>query len=168
MNMKLVLLVWVIATSWTLSPHALHISKTLIEWTPAKKEVQISVHLFIDDLEKSLAQKGLTKLGLGTDKESAQAQAALTAYLTEHVKVWVDQKALAFSFVGKETTKDLQGLYCYLVVSNVKSLKSLTFQNAVLLDLYDDQQNMIEFKAPKGVVRYNILEGKHRTCTLTP
>jgi hypothetical protein len=164
MHTKTIIWVWLISMSFTAPRHALHLSKTIIEWSADKKELQVSVHLFIDDLEKSLGKQGFKKLGIGTEKESAQAQAAIIGYLNKEFKLWVDDKIVATSFVGKETANDMQGLYCYLVVPKVNRLKKLSIQNSILLDLYEDQQNMIEFKAPGGVVKYEILESRRRIC----
>ena len=34
--------------------HTVHVSKTMVEYNEKEKSLQISVHLFIDDLEESL------------------------------------------------------------------------------------------------------------------
>ena len=54
--------------------HTFHVSKTMVEYSEKEKSLQISVHLFIDDLEESLKNEGHTKVFVCTERESAQAE----------------------------------------------------------------------------------------------
>ena len=53
--------------------HAFHISKTDMVFQPAEKSMQITMHIFIDDLESALEKQGKSKLFIGSERENQEA-----------------------------------------------------------------------------------------------
>lgn len=130
--------------------HDFHMSKGQIEYVATEKALQIMLHLFIDDIEDALALQGVKGLQLGTDKEAAQTNERLAAYLRQHFILTLNGIKLNFQFLGKETTDDLTAVWCYLLVEQVALPRDLRIQNSLLTDLFDDQKNILTVIGPAG------------------
>jgi len=92
--------------------HEFHLSKCQIDYVQEEQSLQISLHLFIDDLEETLRNGGQDDLFICTDKEAPEAEQYIVDYLRDHFKIKVDQQAVSFSFLGKEVSEDLIGVWC--------------------------------------------------------
>ena len=121
--------------------HPFHLSKTNMEYKG--QTLQISTHIFIDDLEKALGERGYTKLFVGTSKENPKTDSLIGAYIQEKMKVSINQKKVALRWVGKERSKDMQAVWVYLESDKVGSLKQISVKNDLLMEIYNDQQNII-------------------------
>ncbi len=138
--------------------HAFHISKCQIEYNLQEKALQMSMHIFIDDLEEALRNQGSGKLFIGTEKESDHADEYLLQYLHNHFHLKVNEQIVAYEFVGKETSEDLQAIWCYLEITNIESVKSVTVENSLLMEVFADQKNIIHIMMPNNKQGYFMLE----------
>jgi hypothetical protein len=141
--------------------HDFHMSKGQVEYVAAEKSLQITLHLFIDDVEDALALQGVKGLQLGTEKEAAQADERLAAYLRQHFSLTLNGSKLNLQFLGKETTDDMAAIWCYLLVEQVALPQDLRIQNSLLTDLFDDQKNILTVVGPAGK-KSTLLFEKHR------
>lgn len=142
------LLVQLTHYTYGISDHQFHISKTQIAYNETDNALQVSMHVFIDDLEEALRRRGKDKLFINTEKEDIEAESAIVAYISEVFSISVGEKALPFTFIGKESSDDLQAIWCYLEFENVGTVDHLTIENGLLMEVYDDQKNMILFERP--------------------
>ena len=62
-----------------------------INYDQKTHEVQIAVHIFIDDFESALVKSGSTKLYLCTPKEDQSTDDAIEKYLNNKMKVFIGQ-----------------------------------------------------------------------------
>jgi len=130
--------------------HKFHVSKCLMEYKTQEKSLQISLHIFIDDLEIALENRGATNLQLCTEKEAPKSEEYLFRYLQEKFKVEVNQQVVEFQWIGKEISDDFAGVWCYMEAPNIEKMNSLQVANKVLLDTFDDQKNIVRIKGPNG------------------
>jgi hypothetical protein len=145
--------------------HAFHLSKTDIVFQPKEKTVQITMHLFIDDLELALEKQGKTSLLVGTEKEKSGVNDLIINYLKQNFSLTINDKKAVFAFVGKEPTTDRQALWIYLEVKNLKNIKSLTVENQVLMDVHADQKNMVQVIVPTKKSASFVLENSKKTAS---
>lgn len=141
--------------------HPFHVSKCQIEYRQETESIQITLHLFLDDLEEALKRHGSGNLYLFTEKESPAADNRIREYLLQQFQIKVDQERQSLEWVGKEQTKDLVGVWCYLEIQSVKQVNSLTVRNVVLTELFEDQQNIIMISMPQKKAGYLILHKNH-------
>jgi hypothetical protein len=162
--LRIVCLLPALLVSFSNAPaeHDFHMSKGQIEYVAAEKSLQIMLHLFIDDLEDALALQGIKGLQLGTDKEAAQTDERLAAYLRQHFNLTLNGNKLNLQFLGKETTDDMAAIWCYLLVEQVALPRDLRIQNSLLTDLFDDQKNILTILGPAGK-KNTLLFEKHRS-----
>ena len=138
--------------------HEFHVSKCQIEFNLQEKALQISMHIFIDDLEQALRNSESGKLFIGTEKETDKADEYLFQYLTDHFQLKVNDKKVEYNFVGKETSEDLQAIWCYLEVTNIETVESIVVENSLLMEIFADQKNIIHIMMPDKKQGYFLLE----------
>ncbi len=134
-----------------LPAHDFHVSKCLIAYSASDQALQISLHLFIDDLEAALIKGGApADLRLCTRAEHEEAETYLQRYLGRHFRLTVNGAAIRPEFLGKEISDDLQAVWCYLEAPVTADLRSLGLTNSLLLDVFDDQKNLVRVEGPGG------------------
>ena len=139
--------------------HEFHMSKCEIAFNEAEQAIQISLHLFIDDLETALAAKGISNLYICTDKEDAETEQYIADYLQETFALQVDGKAVSYSFLGKEPSEDLEGIWCYLEIETIASIQELNVRNQILTQAFDDQRNIVSItKSGVGRMGYFLFD----------
>lgn len=121
--------------------HKYYVSVFQLDYVPAKKTVQMTSRIFIDDLEATLVKKYKKKFYLGTPTEVADANEFLKKYFTEKIQVKINGKEKAIKFLGKEIEDDV--LICYYTFPAEQSIKTLEISNTTLFESFDDQQNII-------------------------
>ena len=138
-----------VSFSFNSNCHDFHISRTEINYDQKTHEVQIAVHIFIDDFESALVKSGSPKLHLCTPKEDQSTDNAIEKYLNSKIRIYVSGKPITATFLGKETSSDKMAVWCYLEISNVKNISDLTIENKLLNEIYNDQKNITDFTVNK-------------------
>ncbi len=141
-----------------LPAHDFHISKCQIKYSEQEQTLQISLHIFIDDLEQALAEQGVDQLAIGSELEKEDAEKYIQRYIKQCFRMTVDEEKVDYTFIGKETTKDLAAIWCYLEVEAVSEFQELIITNNLLLELFEDQKNIIHIVGPKKQEAYLMLE----------
>jgi hypothetical protein len=137
--------------------HAFHISKTEMTFQPAQKSVQVTMHIFIDDLEKGLEKQGQPKLFIGTEREQKDVNSLIFNYLQKNLSIQLNGKKVNYEWVGKETTKDKQALWVYLEIKNIRAVRNISVENRVLTEIFDDQKNIVQVNIPLKKQGYFLL-----------
>jgi hypothetical protein len=138
--------------------HQFHISKTDVTYKPTEKTLQITMHIFIDDLEKSLEKQGISKTYIGTEKEKQEANSLIIKYLQSNFSIKLNNKAIIYDFLGKETSNDKQAIWVYLEAKNVKDIKQIFVENKIITETYSDQKNIVQINVPSKKQGYFLLD----------
>jgi len=146
--------------------HEFHISKCLIEYNETEKALQVTLHLFIDDLEDALKSAGADNLFICTEKEAEEAEGYIFQYLQQKLEIELEDEAVAYTFIGKEMSEDMVAVWCYLEVENVESFKKLHVKNRILIDTFDDQKNITSIVGPKKKKGYLLFDRAKNEETL--
>ncbi|NRA49903.1 MAG: hypothetical protein HRU12_12285 [Phaeodactylibacter sp.] len=128
--------------------HAFHVSKCLMEVNPETQSLQITMHIFLDDLELALGQLGHGKLYLCTPRETPDAEQHLEAYLRSNFILGINGEPAEYKFLGKEISSDLAAVWCYMEVENLSELNSLELTYRVLFDTFREQRNLASLIQP--------------------
>jgi len=150
--------------------HDIHLTKAQVEFNQADQAVQVSMHIFLDDLETVIKDETgfVDKMHLGTEKEVAVGDSLLVAYLSNHFTVTVNEQPLVLSFLGKENSEDLLAVWCYFEFPVPKgTIAQVTLTNDVLTELYDDQQNIVSLKGPDRKMDYLLFKKGETTSQFT-
>lgn len=138
--------------------HEFHLSKCEVVYSEEDQALQITLHIFIDDLELALEQQGNEGLFIATEREHASTDSILYLYLQEEFQLTSNNQLLHYNYIGKEPSSDLLAVWCYLEVENFIPSKNLTVSNHILLDVYDDQKNIVSVKMPGKKGGYFMME----------
>lgn len=137
--------------------HDIHISKAEIHYKSDREVLQVSLHIFLDDLEAELKDMGGDKLYLCTEKESEDAESYLMDYIEERFILKDKNQFLELTLVGKESSEDLLAVWCYLQVEEYQ-LNELYIQNKIMTTRYADQKNIVSFKVDGKREAFHILD----------
>lgn len=122
--------------------HKFYVSIYQIDFVPGKKRVEITARIFMDDLNLALAKEFKVKSNLGEQSESKQDVEYLQQYLSKHLRVFIDGNEKTVLFLSKEIENNV--VIVYLKVNNIKKFSAFKIYNNALLELYLDQQNIIQ------------------------
>ena len=146
--------------------HDIHVTKCNIDFSNEEKTLQITLHIYLDDLEEAIRKGGIEQvLNLCTEKEHEDGDKHLVAYLEKMFQLQVNDKAVSYNFLGKEPSEDLLAGWFYLEVEDVQTLEDLKINYGILTDLYTDQQNVIRVKGPNKQKGYFLLDSKKKEAS---
>lgn len=139
--------------------HPMHISVTEIEFDEKDKELEITSRIFIDDLEKTLqANLKQPELDLLEPKNGMTVDQMAEKYLTDHIKISLDNKVQKITYLGHE--RDGEALVFYSLVAKVKKWKTITIQNDVITETHDDQSNLVHVTVREKVKSLRLTRDK--------
>lgn len=131
----------------TIGLHPFHLSVTEILHNTQSNTLEISMKLFMDDLDNGIEKSGCGKMYLGTEKENENSDLFIYKYLLENFELLVDGKEVEFDFRGKEYDPEYMNVvWCYLEVKKVKKFSKLNLKNHILTEVFPDQQNIVHIK----------------------
>lgn len=128
----------------TAPEHDFHLSRTNVRYLADRGQIQVEMHVFLDDLELALTEAGAPNLRLGTEREDSSASRYLEAYLDQNFKIFWSGKELDRELIGYELSGDLQALWIYLAAAPDSPPASLAVQQSVFTEIYDDQKNLVQ------------------------
>jgi hypothetical protein len=126
--------------------HKFYVSTTNVEYVPEKASIQIISKIFIDDIEDVLEERYGKNVHLAEKKEAENDREYLRKYILQKLTVFVNGAPAKLSYLGQEYETDV--MKAYIEITGVSDLKSLEIENKILMDLFDDQQNIIHIKTP--------------------
>lgn len=139
-----ILLLFLAVTLTAAAAHKFYVAVFQIEHAPAKKQLQITSRVFIDDLNAALSKKYGKDLYLCTVKEVPEATEYLKKYFSEKMQIKINGVAKPLVFKTRETEDDV--LLCYFTLSAPGEVTSMQIENTFLLEAYSEQQNIIHTK----------------------
>ena len=122
--------------------HPMHVSVTEIKVDDVDNDLEVVIHIFMDDIEKAYrANRGDNELDITEKATKPDFKEFLGQYLAKNIQLSVNGKLEEGTFLGYEEEGD--GIWCYIEVLKVKRVKTLTVKNTLLFDTYDDQTNLV-------------------------
>lgn len=144
----LLALLFLIPTDSPSDIHKFYLSVTNVVYSEKHDALQITSRVFIDDFETLLKERYGVDAHFATAKESKAAEMYSEKYLREKIIFWIDDTKQDFEYLGKEYDKDVILFYLEIPKVKLKKKKSFQIQNEVLMDLFEDQQNLVHVKWP--------------------
>jgi hypothetical protein len=148
--------------------HDMHISVCELRWNEESGAFEVSIKVFIDDLERALNKDGAPGLFIGTPKELKEADNFIASYLQKHFRIDIDGTRLSPEFMGKEISEDFLAVWCYVQFpARVSPGKKCKISNDILLDMFDDQRNIMDIRMSKSHKDYTIFQPGQSTWSYT-
>ena len=148
-------LLYTVVLGLFLANHPFHVSVCDIEHDVESNALQISQRIFMDDLEVGLKDfHGLDQVDTYKPKDAEALDSLMNAYFKAKLFISVDGKAVDFSYLGSELEGDAR--WAYLEVEGVPSVKEAEISNLILVEAFDDQENIVHFKANDKIKSYRL------------
>jgi hypothetical protein len=159
MKFKIALLLLFIGLSSFNTDHKFYVSVTEIEYNEKAHSLQIISRVFIDDFEKLLQTRYDQSIHLTKNDDSEKVSDYIKKYLSQKMEVELDGKSYKLNYIGKEYDNDM--LLFYLEIPDVPEFKKIGIKNAVLIDMFSEQKNLVHVEY-KGKTKSLILtNGKY-------
>ena len=130
--------------------HDFHVSRAVLDYQPSENTFQVSLHVFTDDLELALQQRGHDSLRLNSPREYAKADSLIADYLRSVIRLTNQQGAqAALKYLGKESSDDYMATWIYFYLEPPSPQGNYILYNSLLTEVYDDQQNIVNVKGTK-------------------
>jgi hypothetical protein len=122
--------------------HPLHVSVTEIEFDQKSKALEITMRVFIDDLELTLRNNlNHPELDLLNPGNGVSVDQMVRDYLKDHFRISLDNTPQKINYLGHE--KESDAFIFYIEVTNVKKWKTISIHNDILMETHDDQSNLV-------------------------
>lgn len=116
------------------------------DYNPRAQALEISIRVFTDDLDLAL-QRAYNTHGLfvGTEREAATVPSYIARYLEQHLVLNTPgQPPLKLTYLGKDN--EAEAVWLYIEAGKLPPFKALQIKNTLLLELYEDQNNLVNVK----------------------
>lgn len=121
--------------------HPFHVSTTEISYNTKAKSLEVTCRIFTDDFENALAKRFKGKIDLYSKTNEKAMSALIKSYLEANLKISVNGKAVKTNYIGFEN--DHEATNAYLEITNLNVFKTLSMDNNILYDVFDDQMNIL-------------------------
>jgi hypothetical protein len=163
MKVLLTFFIW-FSISTAAEVHEFYLSVTDINYVAEKQSLQIISRVFTDDFEDVLNKRYQKDFKLIPSLEVKETEVYIERYVKDKLLIESDGKLLTLKYLGKKYEDDM--IYLYIEIENINELNSITIENLILTDLFEQQKNMIHFKSGEFKKSF-ILEKKLSRRTVT-
>ncbi|MBV1924991.1 MAG: peptidase E [Dokdonia sp.] len=150
----------------SMAAHKYYLSVTDMEYNESSQSLQMITRLFYDDVQAVLQARYDETIVVDATEDQEPLDRYLTKYLNAKLKVAINGESQELLFVGKEYEDDY--IVLYTEIEGVTSIKTLTIENTLLMDVFPEQKNMVhteilgkkksflmEIDNPKGVLNFS-------------
>ncbi len=125
--------------------HPFYVSVIEINHNAKDANVEISIRIFTEDMEKTLQKYATAKVDIinGPNQEFIDNQ--INNYLTKKLILKVNGQPATLHYVGHEIQKE--SVWSYLEISGIKELKKLEIDCTLLYDFEKAQSNIFHVKS---------------------
>lgn len=121
--------------------HPYFVSVTEIDHNAKEKTLEISCKIFTDDFEKTLRQVYKTQVDLLKPKDKEAMNKLVSDYVTKHLQVSVNGKAVSLQYLGYE--QEEEGIQSYYQVNNIPAVSRIDVVDNILYDYKKEQIGII-------------------------
>ena len=140
--------------------HEFHMSSCEIEFAEEEETVQITLHIFIDDLELALSKRGIDSLFLCTNREAEDSEIHIADYINHVLQISLDGQPIQTSIIGKEVSDDLAAVWCYFESERVVEPAEISVTYTLLTEVFDDQRNIVKINYSDDKRAYFLFDNK--------
>lgn len=147
--------IFTLILGWKVLFHPFYISLTDIRYNDAEKTIEIAQKIFWDDLERGLGETNNTKVDFLNPSSPEKLKKMIETYVLKHNQIIINGKKVELHFLGYEIEED--ATWIYIEGKNVALPKSVDIRNSILIEQFEDQQNIVNFyvgKKPKSLILY--------------
>jgi len=142
--------------------HPFHVSVCDIEHNVRTQSLEISQRIFMDDLEVGLKKfHQIEYVDAYKPKDPARLDSLINLYMQSKLILFIDGEKIDFTYLGSEMEGDAR--WCYFEAPGIDTVNNVTITNLTLLEIFEDQENIIHFKANEKLKSYRLNNHKKQT-----
>ena len=121
--------------------HKFYLSNTSIEFNAQTRAVEITSKIFTDDLEHAIEAQCYRYHSLYP--QTPEVYELVKKYIGENLSLQVGGRNVVLNFLGYSVDNDMTTIF---IEGNYFEPNQVVVNNTILLDLYSDQQNIVEVR----------------------
>jgi len=122
-------------------PHKFYLSNTSIEFNAQNRAIEITSKIFTDDLEHAIEAQCYRHQAL--NPQTPESYELVKKYIGEKLNLQVGGRNVILNFLGYSVENDMTTLF---LEGNYFDPNLVIVNNTILLDIYSDQQNIVEVR----------------------
>lgn len=129
-----------------LTNHEFHITHTTIFFNDLEKNIEITIKVSIEDLEKYIHIENGKKIDIDDNNEIINTDKIIANYFNKNMKIVTNNSLNKMEWIGKEISNNLHDIYIYFEINNFKvkdNLKSIEVENRIFLSPGINQTNIV-------------------------
>ena len=131
----------VLASSFHLKKHPFYLGVIDIKQNAKQHSLNLSVKLFVNDLEDALKKTSSKNIDLLNPKNKQEMETELFAYIKKRLAVSVNRKAVTLDFIGYE--REEEAIWTYIEIKKVSQPRTISVDTKLLYDFLPQQSNII-------------------------
>lgn len=147
--------IFTLIIGWKALLHPFYISLTDIRYNDTDKTIEIAQKIFWDDLERGLGESNDAKVDFLNPSSLQDLNKMLEVYVLKHNQITINGQKVTLRYLGYEIEEDAAWIYVEGI--NVKFPQTADISNTILIDSFEEQQNIVNFyigKKPKSLILY--------------
>lgn len=121
--------------------HKFYLSNTSIEFNAQTRAIEITSKIFTDDLEHAIEAQCYRYHSL--NPQTPEVFELVKKYIGDNLSLQVGGRSVVLNFLGYSVDNDMTNLF---IEASYFEPNSVIVNNTILLDLYSDQQNIVEVR----------------------
>lgn len=121
--------------------HKFYLSNTSIEFNAQTRAIEITSKIFTDDLEHAIEAQCYRYHSL--NPQTPEVFELVKKYIGDNLSLQVGGRSVVLNFLGYSVDNDMTNLF---IEASYFDPNSVIVNNTILLDLYSDQQNIVEVR----------------------
>lgn len=147
--------------------HDFHVSKLDVRYNPSSKSCELTLHLFLDDLEAAMKASGMVVESLKTSDEDERSNTKISQYLTSKIRITADGKLLNLQYIGREEAERFDAVFIYLEADQAGVPGQLNVENKLFHEIFTDQKNIVSVTFDKKLKAFEVLDKKQSALHVT-
>jgi hypothetical protein len=131
----------VLVSSFHLNKHPFYLGVVDIKQDAKQHTLNVSVKLFINDIEDALKKTSTKNIDLLNPKNKQEMETELFAYIKKRLSISVNNKATPLDFIGYE--REEEAIWTYIEIKKVNQPKTITVDAKLLYDFLPQQSNIV-------------------------
>ncbi len=131
----------VLVSSFHAVKHPFYLGLVDIKQDVKQHTLNVSVKLFINDIEDALKKTTKKNIDLLNPKNKAEMEAELFTYIKKRLSITINQKAATLDMIGYE--REEEAIWTYIEIKKVNQVKAIQVDTKLLYDFLPQQSNIV-------------------------
>ena len=139
-----IFILFILISTLSFTIHKYYVSLVKVTYKNKESTLQITMRIFINDLEDTLNKTSAEQIELATENESKKIDHLIKEYIDSKFQLVINDTIKNSTYLGKEYDNDV--VYLYLESKNIKHILSIQIRDNMLMEQFPNQKNIIKLQ----------------------